>query len=236
MDRVQSHIPTEVYLEFLGRTIEINWNYHAILMTGIWLILVPICIVWLRYFKPEPRPHGIRDQIKILSRDWVWFNAHKYGLYLAVVLSLGGLLVAVTVSQGISWTMHSIFGLATIVLGCFLALSALLRGTHGGRYYYNADPDDPSTWKGDHYEMTPRRRWFEAFHKTAGYLACFFAFGAVGSGLMQYPMPALLGVVLATILVLFVLCIRLEFKGRAYDNYLSCFGTDPDNPGNLKPE
>ena len=32
-----------------------------------------------------------------------------------------------------------------------------------------ADPADPATWRGDHYDMTPRRRLFEAWHKTAGW-------------------------------------------------------------------
>jgi hypothetical protein len=43
----------------------------------------------------------------------------------------------------------------------------LLRGTRGGRYYFDADPDDPASWHGDHFAMTLRRRLFEAHHKTA---------------------------------------------------------------------
>ncbi len=228
----QSHIPTEVYLDFLGRTIEINWNYHAILMTGVWFILVPICILSIRYFKPAPKPRGIRDQIKPTNIAWLWFFIHKYGFYLAIGLSLGGLLVAMVVSQGFSGSVHSIFGMATIVLGCLVVGSSWLRGVHGGKYYYNADPDDPSTWKGDHYNMTPRRQRFEAFHKTAGYITGFFAFGAVASGLMQYSMPVLMGILLVTVLVVSVLSILWEYKGRAYDTYRSCFGDEPDNPRN----
>ena len=61
--------------------------------------------------------------------------------------------------------------------------------------------------------MTPRRRKFEAYHKTAGYFAGFFAVGAVASVLMQYPMPVLKGVMLITALLALVVCIVMEHKG-----------------------
>ena len=73
--------------------------------------------------------------------------------------------------------------------------------------------------------MTPRRRAFEAYHKTAGYFAGFFAVGAVASGLMQYPMPVLAGIIL-------VLCIVFELKGLRYDSYRAAFGNNPDHPHN----
>ena len=71
MNEPQSHIPTEVYLEVLGRTIEIHWNYHALLMVGIWFVLVPICIITIRYFKPRPSTYGIRTKIQ-LTNPIVW--------------------------------------------------------------------------------------------------------------------------------------------------------------------
>ena len=88
-----------------------------------------------------------------------------------------------------------------------------LRGNHGGKNYYTADPNDPKTWFGDHYNMTPRRRKFEAYHKTAGYFVYFFAAGAVATGLMQYPMPGLAAFIIAMVLIAFVLSIVLEYKG-----------------------
>jgi len=232
MGEAQSHIPTEVYLDFLGRTVEIHWSYHAVLMFGIWFVLVPLSIISIRYFKPKPSQRGITDKIKLTNISWWWFNVHQYVLYLAIGLSLAGLAVALTVSRGISGSVHSLFGIMTIVLGCLQVGSALLRGTHGGKYYYISDPDDPSTWHGDHFDMTPRRRRFESYHKTAGYFAGFFAVGAVASGLMQYPMPVLTVVMLAYVLVVFVLCIILEHKGLRYDTYRSVFGNDPDHPHN----
>ena len=228
----QIQIPTEVYLDFLGRTIQIEWNYHAILMVGIWFVLVPLCIITIRFGKPKPTLNGIREEVRLKNIVWWWFSVHKFGLYLAIALSLAGFAVAVTVSRGFSGSVHSIFGILTIVLGCLQVVSGLLRGKHGGRNYHNAVPDDPATWRGDHYDMTPRRRKFEAYHKTAGYFTALFAVGAVASGLMQYPMPVLAGAILIAALVMLALCIVLEYKGLRYDGYRAAHGYNPEHPYN----
>jgi hypothetical protein len=147
-------------------------------------------------------------------------------------LAVAGAAVAMTLSGGFSRSLHSLLGIATVVLGVLQVASTWFRGTHGGRYYHNAKPNDPATWFGDHYSMTLRRRIFEAFHKNVGYFAGVFAFGAVVSGLMQFPMPVLTGTLLAILLVIIVLCVALEFHGRRHDTYRSVFGTDPDHPYN----
>jgi hypothetical protein len=232
MNASHSHIPTEVHLDFLGMTIPIHWDYHAILMVGIWFVLVPLCIITIRFGKPKPTLNGIREKVSIRNKVWWWFSVHKYGLMLAVGLSLAGLAVAMTASRGFSGSLHSIFGISTITLGCLQVVSGWLRGIHGGRNYYTADPNDPATWRGDHYDMTPRRRRFEAYHKTAGYFSIFFAVGAAASGLMQYPMPVLMGVILVIGLVTLVLCIVLEYKGYRYDGYRAAHGYNPEHPYN----
>lgn len=233
MDPTHPHIPTEVYLGFLGRTIPVHWNYHAILMVGVWFVLVPLCIVAIRFGKPKPRPHGIREHITIANVAWWWFSVHKLGLYLAIALSLAGAAVALTVSGGFSGSVHSSFGLAAVAFGCLQVVSAWLRGTHGGRYYFKADPNDPATWRGDHYDMTPRRRRFEAYHRTAGYFAAVFAVGAAATGLMQYPIPLLAAFIPVWIVIVLLLCIVLEYKGLRHDGYRAAFGNDPDHPYNL---
>lgn len=236
MDGTGSHIPEEVYLGFLGRTVEIHWNYHALLMAGIWLILVPLCITIIRYGKPRPTEMGVRTKVSLWNKEWWWFSIHKYGLYAAVLLSLCGLTVALVVSKGISGSVHSILGLLTILMGCLQAVSGMLRGTHGGKFYYSADPDNPETWKGDHYSRTPRRRMFEAYHKTAGYFAVLFAIGAVGSGLMQYPMPMLAALLLCTPFAFLTAWVILEYKERRYDGYKAVHGYGIEHPYNKERE
>ncbi|MDX2264074.1 MAG: hypothetical protein NW215_03775, partial [Hyphomicrobiales bacterium] len=140
--------------------------------------------------------------------------------------------IALTVSKGFSGTVHSFFGIATIVLGVLQVASSWVRGKHGGKYYYTAKPRKPETWWGDHYNMTPRRKRFEAYHKTGGYAAAFCAVGAVASGLMQYSMPWLGVVVMALIAVIFAAVVVLEYKGYRYDGYRAAFGFDPEHPYN----
>ncbi|RMF41560.1 MAG: hypothetical protein D6754_00750 [Alphaproteobacteria bacterium] len=227
-----THIPEEVYLDFLGRTIHINWDYHALLMFSIWIVLVPLCITIIRYGKPRPTEFGIRRKVSLWHPEWWWFNTHKFGLYFAVLLSLGGAAVALVVSKGFSGSMHSILGLTTILLGCLQVLSGMLRGTHGGKYYNNADPNDPATWRGDHYDHTLRRRIFEAYHKTTGFFTLFCATGAVASGLMQFPFPALLWSLFIIPFVFLLVWVILEFLERRYDGYRAAHGYNMEAPYN----
>ena len=236
MSDVKSQFPTEFHVGFLGQTFEVHWDYHAILMFSIWMVLVPLCILIIRFGKPKPTEFGVRTKISIGNPSWWWFNAHKYGLFFAIFMSLGGVAVALIASGGFSGSVHSLFGAMTVLMGCLQVISALLRGTHGGKYYYTGKPDDPSTWVGDHYNHTPHRRKFEAYHKTSGYFTSFFAVGAVGSGLMQYSMPVLVGLMFVIPLAFLATWIRLEFLGRQYDGYRAVHGYGLEHPYNKERE
>jgi hypothetical protein len=135
---IQSHIPTEIYLDFLGATIPIHWDYHAILMVVVWFVLVPVCILVIRFGKPKPTLTGIQPKVSIKNKVWWWFSVHKYGLMFSIGLALAGAIVAVVVSGGFSGSLHSTFGLATVALGCLQIAGGWLRGTHGGKNYYTA--------------------------------------------------------------------------------------------------
>lgn len=208
-------------------------DYHGILMYIIWIILIPIGIIAIRYGKPMPSPYGIQEKLNLSNyHKWWQFFIHKYLLYTAVGILLAGT-AAMLIFRGFSGaSVHSLFGIATVVLAVLQIASSLLRGTHGGRYYSKNDPNDPSTWKGDHFDMTLRRRLFEAFHKNVGYFACFFAVASVASGLMRHPIPALVVVMVVTVLGIMAVCLVLEYKGFKYDTYRSVFGTNPDLPFN----
>ena len=230
-----SHIPTEATLPILG-TIDIHWNYHALLMVGIWLIWVPLCITIIRYGKPKPTERGLQRKVSIRHAEWWWFSTHKYGLYGAVALSIAGLIVALVVSGGFSGSVHAAFGILTILMAIVQVIFGMLRGTHGGKYYNNADLDDPSTWQGDHYSRTNRRRFFEAYHKTAGYFVVFCATGAVASGLMQYPMPILGKIVIVIPFVFLAFWIVMEYLERRYDGYRAVHGYGMEHPYNKERE
>ena len=59
------------YFGFLSRLIPFDWNYHALLMLGTWFGLVPVGIVAIRFGKPRPRPHGIREEIKLTNDNTI---------------------------------------------------------------------------------------------------------------------------------------------------------------------
>ncbi len=230
---MNQQIPTEFYLAWLDRTIEIHWEYHALLMTLAWFVLVPAGIVAVRFFKAKPLPYGIdKTGIGSFHPKLLCWTIHYFTLYGAIGLSLLGLGVALLVSGGFSGSMHAVLGIGTVVFGCLQIVSAWFRGSHGGKFGPGSDPDDPSTWHGDHFDMTARRRWFEAYHKTGGYFALVLALGAVTSGLMQYWMASIaiaLGLGLPGLLIAFVL---LEGKGLRHDTYRSVYGTHPSLPYN----
>lgn len=236
MNDHSSHIPTEVYVPLLGGVIEIHWNYHAILMATIWMVLVPLCITIIRYGKPRPSLKGVQTKIHIWNPLWWWFNIHKYGLYTAVFLSLGGVGVALVASGGFRGSLHATLGILTIAFACLQVISGKLRGTHGGKYYNTADPNDSNTWRGDHYDRTPRRRLFEAYHKTSGYFTLLFAVGAVGSGLMQFPMPLLAGLLLLVPFAFLCAWVLLEYLERRYDGYRAVHGYGLEHPYNKERE
>lgn len=225
-------IPTEFHIGFLDMTFPAHWEYHAVFMVLIWMVLVPVAILTLRYHKPKPTFKGLTRKLTRFEPTWAFFNFHKYGLYYGIGLSFLGFLVAFTVNRGFSGTVHSYFGIATVILGVLQGVSAYNRGGHGGRHYEKNDPNNPATWRGDHYDMTPRRKRFEAYHKTLGYVTMFCAVGAVASGLTQYPMRWLAWSIAGLAVAYVVWAVVREYKGTVYDTYRAAFGTDPEAPFN----
>lgn len=225
-------IPREVYVPFLRRTFPVHWQYHAALMISVWFLLVPSALIAIRFFKPRPTRFGIDKGTGRFDRRLLWWTLHYSLLYLAIGLAIGGMAVAIFASGGVSHSVHAMLGFATIAFGGLQILSAWFRGTHGGKHGAHSDPDDPTTWHGDHYDMTPRRRWFEAYHKTAGYFALALAAGAVGSGLMQYWVPGLAVAFAVLVIGWLLLSVWLEGRGRRQDTYRSVYGNDPEHPYN----
>lgn len=230
--RVTIQIPTEVHLGFLDRTIEIHWDNHALLMTLAWFVFVPVAVLAIRYFKPLPTTYGIALGTGRFDRRLLWWTIHWTFLYAAIGLSLAGTVIAVVVSQGFSGSVHAVFGLAATAMGCLQIVSAWLRGSHGGKQGAASDPDRPETWRGDHYDMTPQRRWFEAYHKAAGYLTLALALAAVASGLLQYWVAAPALIVGAAVVAGLLLTVVFEALEMRQDTYRSVYGNHPDHPYN----
>lgn len=229
-----SDIPVEGRIPFLDVTIPIHWENHALLMFALWFVVVPAAVMFLRFGKIAPRTWGIPRG----TSKWAWpelcWTVHKRLLYAAIILTLGGVGFAITLTRGFSGTLHSFFGLATVVLGTLQVVSAWFRGSHGGRKDPGADPENRATWGGDHFDMTPRRWWFEAWHKTAGYFTIFCAGGAVATGLAQFWMPVIAIAFTGVVVSCLLLAVILQGRGCHHDTYMSVYGSHPDNPFNKR--
>lgn len=231
---MRPEIPTEGHIPLLDLTIPIHWENHAILMFVVWFVLVPAALLAVRYGKTPPATYGIpRGTPRLHARELCW-TLHGYTLRLAMLPGLGGVAFATLVAGGFSGSLHALFGTAATVLGVLQVVSAWLRGSHGGRKDKAADPDDRRTWGGDHFDMTPRRRWFEAWHKTAGYFAQALALGAVATGLGQFWIGGIAVALAALVGLGLLLAVVLQGLGCHHDTYLSVYGTHPDHPYNRR--
>lgn len=204
---------------------------HALIMLFAWLILIPIGILSARFFKVLPRQDWPRE-----LDNQVWWRLHRATQYGGVILMLVGAYLAVSESGGFELSIHGTLGAAAVLLACAQVISGWLRGSKGGPTDSRANPDEPSTWRGDHYDMTARRLSFEAWHKCGGYLALGFAFSAMATGmlLMGWPETSFLFVAGIALLIwlLFVLFERLGFRK---DTYQAIWGPDRTHPGNRNP-
>ncbi len=225
-------IPTEGYIGFLDKTIEIHWDNHALLMFVLWFAVVPTALLLIRFGKPKPTAYGIPNNISRFDHKLLWWTLHYSLLYIAVGLSIIAILFAIYLTRGFSGTLHAWFGGATALLGALQIVSAWFRGSHGGKHGVESDPEDPSTWHGDHFNMTAQRRWFEAYHKSAGYLAVVTAVAAVATGLSQFWMPGIAIAFGLIAIATLILATVLQACGLNNDTYQSVYGNHPGHPFN----
>lgn len=231
---MSSEIPAEGRIPLTDITVALHWDSHAALMFALWLVAVPVAVMVLRFGKIAPGPWGIPRGTSKWARPELCWTLHKRLLYAVIALSLGAAAVPMILTGGFSGSLHAWFGLATLGLGLGQGLSAWFRGSHGGRKDPAADPADRSTWGGDHFDMTPRRWWFEAWHKTAGYFTIFCAGVAVASGLSKFWIGWIAATFGAIVFGGLVLAVVLQGLGLNRDTYMSVYGTHPRNPFNRR--
>lgn len=204
----------------------VDWfvAWHARLMVLAWAILIPAGIVIARFFKITPRqrwPERLDNPL--------WWHSHRglqyaggvlMGLALALILRRTG-----TASGG--W--HGALGWAVLAGAGLQYLSGWLRGSKGGP----TEPAPDGSLRGDHYDMTLRRRLFEIWHKGAGYALALMATATLLGGLWLANGPRWMWLVLALWWAgLGLLAVVLQRRGMAHDTYQAIWGPDPQHPGN----
>ena len=196
--------------------------WHGGLMLLAWFVLLPGGALAARFYKVLPGQDfpRVRD-------SGAWWLAHLGSQYAGAALA--GLAVWIAwdaLGEAWDWgSPHVALGLAVMTLCALQVASGLLRGTKGGPTDIHADPHDPTTWRGDHYDMTLRRRVFETWHKRAGYVAFALALPTAWLGLSLVEAPAWVRAFPWLAVTAFVSAfVGLSLRGRLVDTWLAIGG------------
>jgi hypothetical protein len=194
--------------------------WHGRLMVLAWGVLIPIGIVTARFFKVMPWQDWPRQ---LDSR--LWWRTHLACQYAAGAAMLLGFTLIWRNGGGGAPAVHRLLGYAVLALGAAQFLAGWLRGSKGG-------PGEP-TLRGDHYDMTARRKLFEALHKSLGYVALALGAAAILTGLHAANAPVWMWLtVLAWWAAVAALFIGLQSRGARVSTYEAIWGPDPTHPGN----
>ena len=205
------------------------WAYwHARCMVLAWGVLLPLGAIVARFYKVMPGQGwpGALDNKR-------WWHGHRTlqraGVG-AMTLGLWFVWNRATGSDAGQHTataaqLHSWAGWALCAAGWLQIAGGFARGSKGG-------PTDAQL-RGDHYDMTPRRMSFERVHKALGWSALVAAMVVIALGLRVADAPRWMALVLALWwLLLIVVFVELQRRGRCIDTYQAIWGPDPAHPGN----
>ena len=198
------------------------WVYwHARLMVLSWGILLPCGVLLARYFKVMPS----QNWPAVLDNKW-WWHGHRTLQWTGMVLaSLGIYFIWGKSSQGPLAHVHGALGWLVMLLGWGQLLGGLLRGSKGGPTALQL--------RGDHYDMTPHRIWFERSHKWLGWVCVLAAIGVIFAGLLLADAPRWMPLALVLWwLSLMGLAWQWQKQGRCIDTYQAIWGPDARHPGN----
>ncbi|MDZ7823546.1 MAG: cytochrome b561 domain-containing protein [Ahrensia sp.] len=204
-------------------------SMHGRLMVLGWSFLVPIGILSARFFKIMPRQQWPQKR----DNQFWWFT-HLTMQYTAGVLMLMAIWLIWPISGKYENSfLHHLMGWTTVTLCSVQYLAGWLRGTKGGP----TELAKTGTIRGDHFDMTPRRKAFEYIHKTAGYVCLTAAIIAVFSGMWMTNAPNWMWIILIAWWVFIIaLFFNLQRTIGAIETYEAIWGDDPTLPGNqLKP-
>jgi hypothetical protein len=205
---------------------------HGLLTTLALGFLMPLGGVLARYFKVTKKQDWPRE-----VDSTFWWQSHLVFSYLAVAALLIGVVILWPWFKGFDLRdltllspirlAHIAVGWTMVLLCIFIVLTGWLRGTKGG-------PTDKQI-RGDHYDLSPRRLWFEATHKKASYAALVLSMIAIAGGLFAAGSPRWTLIVIATSWLFWVLlAFKLELSGRQIPTYQATWGLKPEHPGNRR--
>ena len=199
--------------------------WHARCMVLGWGVLMPLGALLARYFKITRRqswPHELDNKF--------WWHGHRGLQWLGAAVMSVGVVLAWGKGQGDGpfVMLHAWAGWALFALAWAQVAGGLARGSKGG--------PTSDELRGDHYDMTPHRIWFERLHKFLGWLALIASVGVIVLGLRIADAPRwMLAVLTVWWLALAAAAIYWQRQGRCVDTYQAIWGPDAHHPGNARP-
>lgn len=201
--------------------------WHARLMVFAWGVAAPLAVLVARYFKILPNQNW-----PVEKDSQFWWRSHWKGQTCVVILSVIAFVFILPLAAT-PRSLHGWLGYTVLIGAAVQTLLGIFRGRKGGP----TDPNPDGSTHGDHYDMTRRRRVFEALHKSIGYLTLILAAGTIVAGMWASNAPNWMWLVITAwwiaIITAFVL---LQKRGLAVDTYQAIWGDDPRHPGNQMPE
>ena len=190
--------------------------WHARLMVLGWGLLLPLGALVARFYKVVPR----QDWPRVLDHK-AWWHAHRALQWAGISAMTLGLWMVWGRASGAA-PLHAALGWALCIAGWLQSAGGLARGSKGG-------PGVP----GDHYDMTPWRKFFERLHKGLGWAALLASVVVITLGLLIVDAPRWMALILGVWwLSLMAAFVRLQGAGRCIDTYQAIWGPDPAHPGN----
>lgn len=198
----------------------IAWHGRAMFLA--FGFLAPLAILTARFGKIWP---GQKWPEELDNQNW-WI-IHLVCQTLIIILASLALFLTLNEISKPDAPLHRILGYSTLMLVAMQYASGLFRGTKGG-------PTE-AKMRGDHYDMTLRRIWFEKIHKSLGYITLLLGFATIASGLWAANAPNWMALIIAIWWMFLVSCFAvLQRLGYAFDTYQAHWGTDPELAGNRR--
>lgn len=205
--------------------------WHGRLMVLSWGVLIPLGVLVARFLKVTPWQDWPRER-----DNKFWWHGHRLLQWSAMALMSAALVLIWGQAGGLSPAarLHGWLGWAMALLGWLQVAGGYLRGSKGGPLDENTQEVRASThWRGDHYDMTPRRRAFERVHKGLGYAGLALACLVLLLGLAVADAPRWMWLALALWWLLWcALFALLQRGGWCIDTYQAIWGPGQTHPGN----
>jgi uncharacterized membrane protein len=197
--------------------------WHARLMVLSWGVLIPVGVLWARFWKVAPGQDWPRE-----LDDKRWWHAHRALQITGVALGFVALARVFPRSAATPGAeAHHLLGWFVVAAGAWQVAHGFARGSKGG--------PTASALAGDHYDMTSWRVVFERVHKALGWVVVAAAAAAIATGLLVADAPRWMAAAIAAWwLLLGAAFVRWQRAGRALDTYQAIWGPDPSRPGNAR--